>query len=106
MRSISGEFYFKKDVNKGKFFVVAGCSCTGCSLGHKGAKASCDAVVIKILRNAGAIPVCVTNTPEMCGGFESSNLLYGRSYNPYDTRYTPGGSSGGEVIQLGSFRGH
>lgn len=81
---------------------VKGCSCTGCSLGHKGAKASCDAVVIKILRNAGAIPVCVTNTPEMCGGFESSNLLYGRSYNPYDTRYTPGGSSGGEGALIGA----
>lgn len=80
--------------------LVVGCSHTGCSLGRKGVKASHDALVIKLLRNAGAIPVCVTNTPEMCGGFESSNLLYGRTRNPYDTRYTSSGSSGGEVIQL------
>lgn len=81
---------------------VKGCSHTGCSLGHKGVKASCDAVVIELLRNAGAIPICVTNTPEMCSGFESSNLLYGRTRNPYDTRYTPGGSSGGEGALLGA----
>jgi hypothetical protein len=36
----------------------------------------------------------------MCCGIESSNLLFGRSYTPYDTRYTSGGSSGGEVISL------
>lgn len=80
--------------------LITGCSYTGCSVGRKGMKASYDAVIIKLLQNAGAIPVCVTNTPEMCGGFESSNRLYGRTRNPYDTRYTPGGSSGGEVIQL------
>ncbi|CAL1686570.1 unnamed protein product [Lasius platythorax] len=81
---------------------VKGCSHTGCSLTLKGMKASCDAEVIELLRNAGAIPVCVTNTPEMCCGIESSNLLYGRTRNPYDTRYTPGGSSGGEGALLGA----
>ncbi|XP_025266453.1 fatty-acid amide hydrolase 2-like isoform X2 [Camponotus floridanus] len=81
---------------------VKGCSHTGCSLGRKGMKASYDALVIKLLRNAGAIPVCVTNTPEMCCGFESSNLLHGRTRNPYDTRYTSGGSSGGEGALLGA----
>lgn len=81
---------------------VKGCSHTGCSLGRKGMKASHDAVVIKLLRNAGAIPVCLTNTPEMCGGFESSNLLHGRTRNPYDIRYTSGGSSGGEGALLGA----
>ncbi|XP_025266444.1 fatty-acid amide hydrolase 2-like [Camponotus floridanus] len=81
---------------------VKGCSHTGCSLGRKGMKASHDALVIKLLRNAGAIPVCVTNTSEMCGGFESSNLLHGRTRNPYDIRYTSGGSSGGEGALLGA----
>ncbi|XP_050460359.1 fatty-acid amide hydrolase 2-like isoform X2 [Cataglyphis hispanica] len=81
---------------------LKGCSHTSGSLGRKGVKASCDAVVIELLRNAGAIPVCVTNIPEQCGGFESANLLYGRTYNPYDTRYTSGGSSGGEGALIGA----
>lgn len=81
---------------------VKGCSYAGGSLAYKGVKASSDAVVIQLLRNAGAIPICVTNTPEMCAGFECSNLLYGRTFNPYDTRYTCGGSSGGEGALLGA----
>ncbi|XP_029171409.1 fatty-acid amide hydrolase 2-like [Nylanderia fulva] len=81
---------------------VKGCSHSGCSLPLEKRKASCDAEIIKLLRNAGAIPVCVTNTSEMCAGFDSSNLLYGRTYNPYDTRYMSAGSSGGEGALLGS----
>ncbi|KAG5343819.1 FAAH2 hydrolase, partial [Acromyrmex heyeri] len=75
---------------------VKGCSHTGCTLPCKGIKADYDAAIVEMLRNAGAIPLCVTNTPEMCGGFDSTNLLYGRTCNPYDTRYSAGGSSGGE----------
>ncbi|KAH0953897.1 hypothetical protein HN011_003075 [Eciton burchellii] len=78
------------------------CSYTGGSLGRKEIKATRDCEAVEILRNAGAIPVCVTNTPEMCCGIESSNLLFGRSYTPYDTRYTSGGSSGGEGALVGS----
>ncbi|KAG5321029.1 FAH2B hydrolase, partial [Pseudoatta argentina] len=66
---------------------VKGCSHTGCTLPCKGIKADYDAAIVEMLRNAGAIPLCVTNTPEMCGGFDSTNLLYGRTCNPYDTRY-------------------
>jgi len=80
--------------------MITGCSHTGCTLSRKGIKADYDAAIVEILRNAGAIPLCVTNMPEMCCGFDSTNLLYGRTYNPYDTRYSAGGSSGGEVIQF------
>ncbi|XP_071649065.1 fatty-acid amide hydrolase 2-like isoform X1 [Temnothorax longispinosus] len=81
---------------------LKGCSHTGCTLPLKGVKADRDAMVVEMLRNAGAIPLCVTNTPEMCGGFDSTNLLFGRTCNPYDTRYSAGGSSGGEGALLGA----
>lgn len=57
-----------------------------------------DGEAVKLMKLAGAIPLCVTNTPEMCAGFDSSNLIYGTTNNPYDTRRIAAGSSGGEVI--------
>ncbi|XP_014467219.1 PREDICTED: fatty-acid amide hydrolase 2-B-like isoform X3 [Dinoponera quadriceps] len=81
---------------------VKGLSHTGCTLPLKGRKASTDTFVVKTLRDAGAIPLCVTNTPELCCGFDSYNFLYGRTHNPYDTRYITGGSSGGEAALLGA----
>ncbi len=56
-----------------------------------------DAVVVSRLRAAGAIPLGVTNVPEWGFWFETANLVYGRTRNPYDLRRTPGGSSGGEA---------
>ncbi|XP_014487209.1 PREDICTED: fatty-acid amide hydrolase 2-B-like, partial [Dinoponera quadriceps] len=64
---------------------VKGLSHTGCTLAYKGRKATTDSFAVKMLRDAGAILLCVTNTPEMCGGLDSYNFLHGRSYNPYDT---------------------
>ncbi len=55
-----------------------------------------DGTTVTRLRRAGAIPVGVTNTSELCMWMESINKVYGRSHNPYDTRRTVGGSSGGE----------
>lgn len=56
-----------------------------------------DAVVIRRLREAGAIPLLVSNTPELCMNWETFNPRVGTTNNPYDTRRTPAGSSGGEV---------
>ncbi|XP_020288043.1 fatty-acid amide hydrolase 2-like isoform X2 [Pseudomyrmex gracilis] len=81
---------------------VKGCSHTGCTLSRKGVKATDDAVVVKLLRDAGAILLCITNTPEMCICFETTNLVYGHTKNPYDARYSAGGSSGGEGALLGA----
>ncbi|XP_068753196.1 fatty-acid amide hydrolase 2-A-like [Montipora capricornis] len=55
-----------------------------------------DAIVVKNLREAGAIPIAVTNCSELCMWFETDNVLYGRTNNPYDTSKMAGGSSGGE----------
>lgn len=64
--------------------------------------ASEDAVVVQRLRNAGAIPLGVTNTSELCMWMEANNKLYGRTNNPYDLGRTAGGSSGGEGAIIGS----
>jgi amidase len=54
-----------------------------------------DATVIARLRRRGAIRLGKTNTPELTLSFETTNLVHGRTSNPYDLTRTPGGSSGG-----------
>ena len=44
---------------------------------------------------AGAIILGKTNTPDLTMAFETNNLVYGRTNNPFDIKRTPGGSSGG-----------
>jgi amidase len=56
-----------------------------------------DDVTVARLREAGAIVVGKTNCPEFLMGFESDNLVYGRTVNPFEAAYTCGGSSGGEA---------
>ena len=41
-----------------------------------------DATAVARLRKAGAIPLGVTNVPELCMWFETYNKIYGRSNNP------------------------
>jgi len=61
-----------------------------------------DAPLVSRLRNAGAIILGVTNTPELLMAWETDNLLYGRTNNPWDLSRTPGGSSGGEAAAIAS----
>jgi fatty acid amide hydrolase 2 len=61
-----------------------------------------DAPTVARLRAAGAIPLGLTNTSELCMWIESDNRLYGRSSSAYDPRRTSGGSSGGEGAAVGS----
>lgn len=61
-----------------------------------------DAPVVAAIRKAGAIPLAVTNTPELCCWWETFNSLYGRTHNPYNTTHTAGGSSGGEGSAIGA----
>lgn len=55
---------------------------------------SVDAPAVGLLRRAGAIPIGVTNTSELCMWLESNNHLYGITNNPYDLERIAGGSSG------------
>jgi amidase len=52
--------------------------------------------VVKRLRAAGGVLLGKTNCPEFGWAWESDNLIYGRTNNPYDLSLSPGGSSGGE----------
>jgi aspartyl-tRNA(Asn)/glutamyl-tRNA(Gln) amidotransferase subunit A len=54
-----------------------------------------DAVVVRRLRAAGAIPVGKTNNAELCMHFPTDNAVHGLTRNPWDLTRTPGGSSGG-----------
>lgn len=56
-----------------------------------------DATVVARLRAAGAIIIGITNIPDFSMSYETDNLLYGRTSNPYDKARSPGGSSGGEA---------
>ena len=55
-----------------------------------------DAPTVAALRAAGAILLGKTNISEFCMYYDSDNLVYGRTRNPYDPERMPGGSSGGE----------
>lgn len=69
---------------------------------RKDLRAPVDAVTVRRLREAGAIPIGVTNTSELCMWMESRNNVYGRTNNPYDPSRIVGGSSGGEGAIVGS----
>jgi amidase len=61
-----------------------------------------DATVVKRLRQAGAILLGKTNTPELAGDEQTSNALFGRTNNPWNVERTPGGSSGGSAVAVAS----
>lgn len=59
-----------------------------------------DATVVARLRGAGAIALAKTNTPEFALWWETDNLVFGRTSNPWALERTAGGSSGGEAAAL------
>jgi Asp-tRNA(Asn)/Glu-tRNA(Gln) amidotransferase A subunit family amidase len=81
---------------------VAGLRCEAGTKLRAGYVASQDAPLVARLRAAGAIVLGVTNTPELLMAWETDNLLYGRTNNPWDVTRTPGGSSGGEAAAIAS----
>ncbi len=56
--------------------------------------------MVSRLRNAGATILGITNSPEFLMAYETDNRLYGRTNNPWNLDYTPGGSSGGESAAI------
>jgi Asp-tRNA(Asn)/Glu-tRNA(Gln) amidotransferase A subunit family amidase len=79
---------------------VAGHRCEAGTKLRAGYVSSHDAPLVSRLRAAGAVILGVTNTPELLMAWETDNLLYGRTNNPWDLSRTPGGSSGGEAAAI------
>ncbi len=61
-----------------------------------------DSVQVERLKNAGAILVGKTNSPEFGYTAFTKNLLFGVTRNPWNPERTPGGSSGGTSAAIAS----
>jgi fatty acid amide hydrolase len=59
-----------------------------------------DSVLCQVLKEAGAVIFAKTNIPQTLLTFETSNPVWGRTFNPWNINRTPGGSSGGEAALL------
>lgn len=79
---------------------VAGLRCEAGTRLRAGFIAKQDAPLVARLKNAGAIVLGTTNTPELLMAWETDNLLHGRTNSPWDIECTPGGSSGGEAAAI------
>jgi amidase len=66
------------------------------------APAAEDAEVVRRLRAAGAIPIGVTNVPELMIWPWTISEANGPTRNPWDPSRTPGGSSGGSAAAVAS----
>ena len=81
---------------------VQGLPCTGGSFAREGFRPTTDATVVARVRAAGAVILGKSNVPEYIASFETDNVIFGRTNNPFDLGRTPGGSSGGEGAILGA----
>jgi amidase len=59
-----------------------------------------DALAVARVKASGAVILGKTNVPVGLGDWQSYNEIYGVTNNPFDTRRTPGGSSGGSSAAL------
>ena len=61
-----------------------------------------DALVVRRLRQAGAVVLGKTNCPEFAAGANTFNDVFGRTRNPWDLSKSAGGSTGGGAAALAS----
>src|SRR5438309_651202 len=59
-----------------------------------------DALVVRRLRDAGAVILGKTNCPEFAAGGNTFNEVFGRTRNPWDPTRSAGGSTGGGAAGL------
>jgi amidase len=59
-----------------------------------------DALVVRRFRDAGAVVLGKTNTPEFAAGASTWNEVFGVTRNPWDTALSAGGSTGGGAAAL------
>ena len=79
---------------------VSGYRCEIGSTINRGSIPDTNAVLVDRLLAAGAVILGTTNCPEFLMAYETENLLYGSTRNPWNIEYTSGGSSGGESAAI------
>ncbi len=57
-------------------------------------------ICVEMLEASGAVVYAKSNTPEFGAGANTFNEVFGATRNPWDTRMTCGGSSGGSAVAL------
>jgi aspartyl-tRNA(Asn)/glutamyl-tRNA(Gln) amidotransferase subunit A len=79
---------------------VRGMPCTAGSRILEGYRPPYTATPVENLLKTGAILLGKTNTDEFAMGSSTENSAYGTTYNPWDIRCVPGGSSGGSAAAV------
>jgi amidase len=79
---------------------VEGVRCTSGSRIHVDRVATSSDIVVERLESLGAIVVGKTNLPEFAAGGNTFNDIFGATRNPWDTRMSASGSSGGSAAAL------
>lgn len=85
-----------------EMLALKGFKSTGGNIHRRDRVSDFDATIVARMKDAGAIVLGTTNVPELGFWFETENVLYGRTNNPYDASRTSGGSSGGEGALVGA----
>jgi amidase len=79
---------------------VSGVRTTSGSRIHADRIATTSDLIVERLETNGAIVIGKTNMPEFAAGGNTFNDVFGATRNPWDTRMTAGGSSGGAAAAL------
>ncbi len=61
-----------------------------------------DSDIVSKLKKQGAITIGKTNTPEFAWAPDTRNIKFGPTYNPWNIKFTSGGSSGGSAAAIAS----
>ena len=81
---------------------VEGVRCTSGSRIYAERIAPASDIVVQRLEQCGALVIGKSNLPEFAAGGNTFNDVFGVTRNPWDTRMTPSGSSGGAAAALAS----
>ena len=87
-----------KDLEDAKGFITT----YGSELHTKDSPAEEDSILVGRLRSEGCIILGKTNTPEFGHKGKTDNVPFGATKNPWNLKYSPGGSSGGTSAALSS----